>query len=149
MTGASNIYGSGMLSLGMSFSLEQLVIDNDIIGMIKYAAKGIEVNDGTMAYQTIVDVGIGNDFLATPDTMANMENPSAPTMFDRSMRPEWERAGEKDTGDIAHEKVVDILENHKVEPMSDYAIKRFDEIIAAAEERIKKELEERDAESED
>ena len=136
--GASNIYGSGMLSLGMAFSLEQLLIDNDLIGMIKFSQeRGIEVNDSTLAYDTIVDVGIGHDFLSTPDTLANVDNPSQPVVLDRRMRPDWEVDGEKDTADIAHEKVVEILENFEVEPLSDYAIKRMDEIIADVEERMK------------
>ena len=37
LTRSSNIYGAGMLEMGMSISLEQMVIDNDIIGMIRYA----------------------------------------------------------------------------------------------------------------
>lgn len=136
MNGASNIYGSGMLSLGMSFSLEQLVIDDETIGMIKYAQKGIQVDDDTLAYDTIVNVGIGNDFLSSPDTLSHIDNPSQTKVYDRRMRPDWEREGCKDTADLAHERVLDILENHVPEPLSDYAVKRIDEIIAAAEARM-------------
>lgn len=139
MNGASNIYGSGMLSLGMDFSLEQLVIDNDIIGMIKYLqGRGIEIDDRTLAYETIESVGIGNDFLSCPDTLANIENPSQPKILDRRMRVEWDADGQKDTADIAHERVQDILDNYEVEPLSDYALKRFDEIIADVEARMAK-----------
>ena len=137
LNGASNIYGSGMLSLGMSFSLEQLYIDNEAIGMIKYAQRGIEVNDETLAYDTIVDVGIGNDFLASPDTLAHLDNPSQAVVFDRRMRPEWDRDGCPDTVDLAHERVVEILNSHEVEPLSEYAVKRIDEIIEAAEKRMR------------
>ena len=137
LNGASNIYGSGMLSLGMSFSLEQLYIDNETIGMIKYATKGIDVNDETLAYDTIVDVGIGNDFLSCPNTLSYIGNPSQATIYDRRMRPEWDRDGCPDTADLAHQKVMEILENHKVEPMSEYALKRFDEIIEATEKKMR------------
>ncbi len=35
LAGANTLYGAGMLELGMTFSMEQLVIDNDIIKMTK------------------------------------------------------------------------------------------------------------------
>jgi len=128
-----------MLSLGMDFSMEQLVIDNDIIGMMKYAQnRGIEVTEETIGYQTIIDVGIGNNFLSCPDTLSHIDNPSQPKVIDRNMRPDWEAKGAKDTADFAHEIVEDIMNNYEVDPLSDYAIKRIDEIIADVEDRMKK-----------
>lgn len=140
LNGASNIYGSGMLSLGMAFSLEQLAIDDDSIAMIRYVAKGIEVSDETLSVDTIHDVGIGNDFLSCIDTLNHLDNPSQPMVFDRRMRPDWEIEGCKDTVDLAHERVINILEKHNPEPLSEYALRRFDEIIAAAEERMRNNL---------
>ena len=135
-----------MLSLGMDFSMEQLVIDNDIIGMMNYAMyRGIEVNKETIGYQTIVDVGIGNNFLSCPDTLSHVDNPSRPKVIDRNMRPDWEANGFKDTADFAHEIVMDIMENYEVEPLSDYAIKRIDEIIAEVEAKMKEEAETQNA----
>ena len=40
LAGANTIYGAGMLELGMTFSMEQLVIDNDIFSMVKKAMAG-------------------------------------------------------------------------------------------------------------
>ena len=47
-----------MLELGVTFSFEQLVIDNDIISMIKKAMDGIPVNDYTLAVDAIKEVGV-------------------------------------------------------------------------------------------
>ena len=49
IAGANSIYGSGMLELGQTFSMEQLVIDNDIIAMNFRAMEGIPVTDDTLA----------------------------------------------------------------------------------------------------
>ena len=62
LAGPSSIYGAGMLELGMSFSMEQLVIDNDIIGMSRFAKKGIKADDETIAYDAIKEIGAGGDF---------------------------------------------------------------------------------------
>ena len=50
-----------MLELGMTFSLEQLVIDNDIISMIKKAMEGVVVDDETLAIDAIKYIGVGNE----------------------------------------------------------------------------------------
>jgi trimethylamine--corrinoid protein Co-methyltransferase len=137
LVGASNIYGAGMLELGMSFSMEQLVIDNDIIGMSRYAKRGIDVRKSTLAYDVIREVGIGNDFLGNADTMRNIDLPSRPRTFDRNMYETWVKAGSMDPVDIAHEIVTDILANHRPEPISNYARKEIDKIIAEADRRKK------------
>ena len=106
-----------MLELGMSFSKEQLVIDNDIIGMMRYAKGGIDVSEYTLAVDSIREVGIGNNFIGIADTLANIGLPSDPKVFDRHMYDEWVGLGSKNDVDLAHERVVDILANHQVAPI--------------------------------
>ena len=78
MAGANTLYGSGMLELGMTFSLEQLVIDNDIITMIKKAMEGVEVNEETLAIDAIKYIGIGNDFIGHPPPWRTSTCPPIP-----------------------------------------------------------------------
>lgn len=138
LAGASNIYGCGMLELGMSFSMEQLLIDNDIIGMTRYAKRGINVSPETLAYEAIRDVGIGNDFLGYVDTLRNYSLPSCPLLFNRDMYGTWEKNGSKDVADLAHEKVVEILANHEPDPIDSYARKEIDRIIKDADAKSRK-----------
>ncbi len=112
--GCNTIYGGGMLELGMTFSLEQFVIDNDIIKMTRSAMRGVPVSDETLAVPSIQKVGIGNNFLAHKETRNNLNLVSAPDLFDRDMFGDWEAAGSKDIATVAHEKVVDIMKNHEV-----------------------------------
>ena len=134
MVGASNIYGCGMLELGMSFSKEQLVIDNDIIGMMKYASRGIDVCEKTLAYESIRDVGVGNNFLGLQDTLHNVDLPSRPLTLDRNMYDEWVKNGSKKDVDIAHDRVEDILRNHKCSPIEHRDL--VDAVIKKADDRF-------------
>lgn len=120
----------------MSFSMEQLVIDNDIIGLAKYAKQGIAVTPETLACQAIRDVGIGHDFLGYPDTLAHVDLPSHTAVFDRNMNEEWVKQGAKDAVAVAHEKVVDILAHHQPTPISAQARKEIDRIIAEADRKL-------------
>ena len=123
------IYGGGMLELGQTFSLEQQVIDNDIIMMERKFMEGIPVTDETLAVDAIKFIGIGNDFIAHPSTMEQIDLASDPEIFDRTMLGEWRANGKKDAVDRAHDKVVDILANHIVTPVPD-------DVMAAWEPRV-------------
>lgn len=136
LCGASNIYGAGMLELGMSFSLEQLVIDNDLIGMMRFVKNGIKVDDGTLAYESIRDVGIGNNFLGTDETMFNIEITSKPNVIDRRMYDPWKVDGCKDTADIAHERVQEFLSRPLSAPLTDSQAKALDDFIAQRERQL-------------
>lgn len=98
----------------MTLSMEQLVIDNDIIKMTKSAMKGVPVSDETLAVPSIQKVGIGNNFLAHKETRNNIGIVSDPELIDRDMFGDWESAGSKDMATVAHEKYLDIMKNHEV-----------------------------------
>ncbi len=134
MAGVNMIYGSGMLELGQTFSLEQLVIDNDIIAMERKALEGIVVNDETLAVPVIKELGVGKDFIGHPTTMANIDLASDPTVFNRDMIGDWRAQGSKACVDVAHEIVVDVLKNHVVAPIDPAIDAKMQAIVKAADE---------------
>ena len=125
-----------MLDLGMTFSLEQLVIDNDIIGMMKHVTEGIEVTIDTLGVDRIAEIGSGGDFTGHPDTFAKMNILSNPKVINRQMRGAWEADGQKNDVDYAHEVVMDILENHVTEPIEHQA--DCDKVVKMGVERYHK-----------
>lgn len=135
--GCNTLYGAGMLELGMTFSLEQLVIDNDIIEMTKSAMRGIPVNELTLGVESIQKVGIGNNFLAHKQTREYISIVSDPSLFDRNMFGDWEAAGSKDLATVAHEKVVDVLKNHEVMPIDADIVKDMKAVMDKADEEVR------------
>jgi len=128
------IYGSGMLELGVTFSLEQLVIDNDIIAMERKAMEGIEVNDKTLCVDAIKEIGVGHDFIGHQTTMDNIDLASDPLIFNRYMLGDWRAAGSKDIASAAHDVVVDVLKNHKVAPIDPAVLKTMEAIAKKADQ---------------
>lgn len=131
--GCNTIYGGGMLELGMTFSLEQFVIDNDIIKMTRSAMRGVPVNDETLGVPSIQKIGIGNNFLAHKETRNNLHLVSAPDLFDRDMFGDWEAAGSKEIATVAHEKVVDILKNHEVKAIDADLLSDMQKVVDKAD----------------
>ena len=131
------IYGAGVLELGMTFSMEQLVIDNDIIRMTKKVTRGIDVNDETLGVAAIQKVGVANNFLSHKTTMNNIEYPSQPELFNRLMYGDWARDGSRDLATVAHEVVVDVMKNYKPTPIDSDLLKDMKEVLARADKEFK------------
>lgn len=108
-----------MLECGMVVDFAQLLLDSDIIDMIKYFLGGVEVSDETLCVDEIKAGGQMSDFLMSPVTLKYMRTQSRPQFFQRMNRTTWINAGKPDPYDLAREKVKDILVNHQPTPLSD------------------------------
>ncbi len=130
----------GMLELGITFDLTQLVIDNEIAKMVRVAVNGIEVNDETIALEAIKQVGPGGNFLSAEHTLRHMKEQSHPKLIDRKMRESWESSGSKDMVERAHEELLSILKNHKPEPLPAETLSSLRSIVENAEGELKEKI---------
>ncbi|MEA1964809.1 MAG: trimethylamine methyltransferase family protein [Candidatus Aerophobetes bacterium] len=119
LAGANYIHNSaGMLESTTTVAYEQYVIDNEIIGMVMRALRGIEVNEDTLALDLIDKVGPGGNFLAEEHTVSHMRSEFFfPRVSDRSQREKWLSEGGKDARERAREIAKDILAEHKPLPL--------------------------------
>ncbi|MGI6009603.1 MAG: trimethylamine methyltransferase family protein, partial [Methanomethylophilus sp.] len=92
------------------------------------------VTDETLAVDAIKEIGVGNDFIAHPSTMQNIDLASDPQVFDRLMLGDWRNNGYKDAADVAHDIVVDILKNHQVKPIDADVLAKMEEIAKKADQ---------------
>lgn len=125
-----------MLEMGITFDLAQLVLDNDVAGLIKTAVNGIEVNDKTLSLDAIKEIGPFKDYLAHQTTFDNMRLTSTPKLMDRRMRPQWEKVGSKDAYERANEEVRNILDTHEPAKIEDSVLKQVRDIVDGAEEEL-------------
>ena len=72
LAGADLVAAAGLLEDALTSSAEQLVIDNDILGMIFRAVRGIEVTPDTLGVETILSVSPKGSFLDSPHTRTFM-----------------------------------------------------------------------------
>ena len=134
LAGANLIYGAGMLEAGMTFSFGQLVIDDEISGMVKRILKGIGVDRELMGVEVIKKVGIGNNFLTQRHTIEHLEAEQAQaTIIDRRRRGAWEKRGSKSLIQSANERARELLKSHEPKPLEEGLVKEMKRIIASAE----------------
>jgi trimethylamine--corrinoid protein Co-methyltransferase len=115
-SGANLIYESaGMHASLLGFSLESLIIDNDIIGAAQRTIKGIEISEERLSFETIRDVCLNGPghFLGSDQTLQLMQTEYLyPAVGDRRSPNEWTEQGSLDVLQRAAAKVQDILAHH-------------------------------------
>lgn len=135
--GANLVHDVGYTGVGSCGSLEQLVLSDEIIGMVKRIMRGIEVNDETLAVNVVNKVGPGGHFLEEKHTIRHFKDELwFPTLINRMRYDEWKNVEKCSTmGERAKKKLQKILETHTVPPLSPEVLAVLDEIIGRAEER--------------
>ncbi|MCL2703785.1 MAG: trimethylamine methyltransferase family protein [Defluviitaleaceae bacterium] len=124
-SGFNIISGAGMLEFCNTFSLEKLVIDNEIIGMVKRLAKGVSCGEEEMAAGLIGEMGPGSDYLSTGHTFKWFrKEPYLPSdVIDRKNLELWQsegcRTAEQKASDIVSKKLAQV--NGKPQEIKDAA----------------------------
>ncbi len=122
--------------MGITFDLAQLVLDNEVAGLIKRTVRGIEVNDETLSLDSIKENGPFKDYLAHPTTFKHMRMTSSPKLMDRKMRPRWEKDGSKNAYERACDEVHRILETYQPPKLPDEVLKKIRDIVDGAEAEL-------------
>jgi len=109
--GANFIHdAAGLLDFALSVSYEKYVVDNEIIGMVMRAVEGIKVDEDTLAFDLIKEVGPGGNFVSAKHTRKYMRTEHyQPTLSDRDHLEEWQAKGKQDTYARARDRVEEIL----------------------------------------
>ena len=132
---------AGMLASLVGVSYEALVIDNDMLGLVQRALRGIEVTDETLSVEVMREVagGVGH-YLGHAETLERMESEYLyPRIADRRSPDAWREAGAKDIHEAARARAREILSKHYpvyIDPRIDAEIRsRFPIKLAAADMR--------------
>lgn len=120
LAGADMIAGIGLLEDCRTVWLEQLVMDSEMAQIIGRMAKGIEVNDDTLALDVVHKAGVGKDYLGQRHTMEHFRTEYfIPVVSDRSSYDTWKAKGSKTILERAGDEVRRIFKEHTVEPVRD------------------------------
>lgn len=138
LAGINMISGAGMLDFLACQSLEKLVIDAEIIGMVKRVLKGIEIHTDTLATELFEGIFFKGDFLRQRITrqLFPLEQYLPSEIIDRGSLRLWEENGRLDTFHRATHRVHELLESYQRPPIDDHCqnelIRRVQELAKAA-----------------
>jgi trimethylamine--corrinoid protein Co-methyltransferase len=128
------IQGIGTLDAAMLFSLEQMLIDEEIAMMCKRLRDGINFSPEMDFFEDIKAVGPTGHFLKQKNTRAAFRSSEYynPTLADRDTYEDWIKLGSPDMYKNANKRVTEILASEHKSPLPINVIKEIDEIVEEA-----------------
>lgn len=109
------LHGGGILDTYSTVSFEKIIVDHELVGMVKRISRGIDVNENTLAFDVIKDVGPQGEFLSQSHTFKNFKKEHyMPKISDRQSL-QWGDEGYVSIEQRANAMWKEILKNY-VEP---------------------------------
>jgi len=128
------LHAGGILSSYLAFSSEKLVIDDELCGIVRRYAEGIDVSPETLAYDVIANVGSDGNYLMEMHTVERCRTEFwTPALVDRTGLEAWMDSGRKRAVDRAHERWEQLVAEHQDPPLDKTTVRQLD---AYVEERL-------------
>ena len=141
LAGNHLIVNAGMFATGLTISLEQLILDAEIIGQIKQILRGMEVNQGMIFLEEIRRVGQRGNYLTEESTLTNLRSgqfwKSSVSILDHYQN--CINSGITDVVLSAHHKIDSYLTRLSEKALTQSILDEIDQIINSFEERRDKE----------
>ena len=137
-SGANLIHDVGsFLNFGLTGSLDLLTICDEIVSMISYVLKGIEVNDETLALDIITKVGPRGHYLSQAHTKKFLISEHwFPRLLDRQTREAWIKNGAKDLLQRARKRTGEILDSHSATELPSDTERDLERVVVESEKMI-------------
>ncbi|UCG87812.1 MAG: trimethylamine methyltransferase family protein [Gemmatimonadota bacterium] len=121
LAGVNNVSGPGMLDFESCFSLEKLVLDNEICGMTRRLVAGIEPRDDFPAQPLFEELLQEQHLLISNHTRAHLrlEHYMPGTVIDRANRSRWREEGRTTLGQRAQAEVERLIVHHTDSSLAD------------------------------
>ncbi len=115
LAGINNVSGPGMLDFESCFSLEKLVVDNEICGMALRLVRGITPKDDFPALERFQELLADQHLLISQHTRKYLrdEHYMPGIAIDRANRSRWREEGSRTLNQRAHEEVVRLISSHE------------------------------------
>jgi trimethylamine--corrinoid protein Co-methyltransferase len=132
INGANIIHDIGFMDAGMQGSLQLMAIADDLLGWLRAATRGVQVNDETLAMGVVEELGPDGDYLSHDHTYRHFKDAYYSKLADRQIYSAWQDAGGMSMADRAAAKVDEILSKHEPEPLSADLQKELERMIKQA-----------------
>ncbi|UCG01383.1 MAG: trimethylamine methyltransferase family protein [Candidatus Heimdallarchaeota archaeon] len=134
---ADMISGVGGLSSGLTASVSQAVIDNEIIGYLKRGFSGIVIDKLHLGVDMIQNIGIDETFLTHPKTGEILRTERWFSEISTHDTHEiWKKAGSLGLVEEADKLALEIIENHEVEPLDPNLQETLNRVVQDAKKHL-------------
>lgn len=131
------LHAGGIVSSYLAFSYEKFVMDDEICGMLRHYLRGIQVNQETLAYEVVANVGPGGHFLGEDHTLERCRTEFwQPDLFDRSGLEAWWDGDQLDVTARATQRWKDLLASHEDPPLDKTVVRQLQSYVEEHSEAL-------------
>jgi trimethylamine--corrinoid protein Co-methyltransferase len=130
--GADFLFGAGLLDSVTQMSLEELVVADEVFGMVSRLLRGVTVDREHLAVELIGKLGFKGGYLFDNHTRAHVRELWQAKLGETGTYEGWQAAGAPSTSARAQARVDELLAADAPPFPADLG-REFDDIIAAAE----------------
>ena len=138
LSGASVLGGAGQIETAKTINPQQLIIDNDLFGMVKQLKAGFEVNEETTAFNEIMGLTGRESFIDMEHTFRHFRDGYKTRVFNYDSRTKWITKGSKDIIARTTEIYYKIKETYKPITLPEDVSKEMDSIVKHADKELGK-----------
>jgi trimethylamine--corrinoid protein Co-methyltransferase len=129
------LHAAGWMEGGLCASFEKMVLDAEMLQMMAEFLSPIEVNEETLGFEAMREVGHGGHFFGTQHTLDRYETAFyAPIISDWRNYESWEEAGAHTATERANKLYQEILADYEPPPLDEARSDELTEFIARRKE---------------
>lgn len=136
LAGGNIVHDLGYLESGLTGSLVQLTICDEILNWIAHFVKGVDVSDEALCLDLIDEIGPDGFYLDHDHTFEHFRERWYPDLFERDNYDGWLAKGGQTLAERATAKVNQILAGHRPEPLPPEVAQQVRAIVERAEQQI-------------
>ena len=138
LSGANLVHDVGYIDSGTNASLEALVLNEEIIGMCRQFAKGINTDADHLNLELIEKIGPGGEYVTSDHTFDHWREWFLPKLQDRTDYDTWVEAGKPSFSDRLRQETDRILTEYTPDPIPEDMYKELTDVCRAADKRHSK-----------
>jgi len=127
--GSHLVHDMGYLESGLTGSLAQLVVCDELVGWVRAALEPVEITEETLALDVIDEIGPDGQYLDSLHTLHHYGDRWYPRVLDRLGYDAWVGRGGRDLARAAAERVEDLLKEHEPEPLPEETRRRVQAVV--------------------
>jgi trimethylamine---corrinoid protein Co-methyltransferase len=126
------LHAGGILSSYLAFSYEKFVLDDEMCGMVRRMKQGIIIDDATLAYDVIANVGPGGNYLMEMHTVKRCRKEFwKPALCDRGGLEAWMQADKPTAAQRAPQRWRALLAEHEDPALDETTRKQLEAYVEA------------------
>jgi len=134
--GANIVHDLGFMDAGMQGSLALMVVANDILGFLRAATKGVQVDDETLALDVIEEFGPTGNYLEHPHTLRHFREAYYSQLADKNIHAVWASRGATSMEARAAQRVEAILAEHHPSPLPEDIQQALCKVVLREEQQL-------------